>query len=61
MEHPGDAAAASGSSSEGGARPGPAWIPVTLLVLAVIVGGGTTVDAVLIGHSGATAVWSDDM
>lgn len=37
------------------------WIPAVLLVLAVVVSGGTTVQAVLIGHSGATAVWSEDM
>ncbi|MEA9985795.1 DUF2231 domain-containing protein [Subtercola sp. RTI3] len=37
------------------------WIPVTLLVLAVIIAGGTTVQAVLIGHTGSTAVWSEDM
>ncbi|MBT9608267.1 hypothetical protein D8Y23_09175 [Microbacterium enclense] len=37
------------------------WIPATLLVLALVVSGGTTVQAILIGHSGATAVWSGDM
>lgn len=37
------------------------WVPVTLLVAAVVVAGGTMVQAVLIGHSGATAVWSGDM
>jgi hypothetical protein len=50
-------AAASGSTKE--AKRAPRWIPITLLVLAVVVAGGTTVQAVLIGHSGATAVWSD--
>ena len=54
-------ARASASPSEGKAERGPAWIPVALLVLALVAAGGTTVEAVLIGHSGATAVWSDDM
>lgn len=51
--------AASASGAEGDRSP--RWIPVTLLVLALVVAGGTTVQAVLIGHSGATAVWSEDM
>ncbi|MFH8252615.1 hypothetical protein ACH3VR_19770 [Microbacterium sp. B2969] len=52
-------AKASLSSSDTEAKRGPIWVPATLLVLAVIVGGGTTVEAVLIGHSGAAAVWSE--
>lgn len=52
-------AAATGTQSE--AKRGPRWIPITLLVLALVVAGGTTVQAVLIGHSGAAAVWSEDM
>ena len=39
----------------------PRWIPIALLVVALVAAGGTTVQAVLIGHSGATAVWSEDM
>lgn len=42
-------------------RPGPRWVPIVLLVLALVVSGGTTVQAILIGHSGATAVWTEDM
>lgn len=37
------------------------WVPIVLLVLAIVVGVGTIVQAVLIGHSGAAAVWSDVM
>jgi len=42
-------------------RPGPRWVPIVLIVLALAVSGGTTVQAILIGHSGATAVWTEDM
>lgn len=42
-------------------RKGLRWVPVTLLVLGLLVSAGTTVQAVLIGHSGATAVWTEDM
>ena len=45
---------ASGEAS--GSR---SWIPMAISVLAVIVGLGTTVQVVLIGHSGAKAAWSD--
>ncbi|MGV8978858.1 MAG: DUF2231 domain-containing protein [Cellulomonas sp.] len=34
------------------------WIPVALAVAGVVAAAGTTVQAVRIGHSGATAVWS---
>jgi hypothetical protein len=34
---------------------------IILLVLALVASTGTTVQAILIGHSGATAVWSEDM
>ncbi len=37
------------------------WIPAALIVLALVAASGTTVQAVLIGHSGATAVWQEDM
>ena len=36
----------------------PTWVAVALAVTAVLAAAGTTVQAVLIGHSGATAVWS---
>lgn len=52
-------AAASHSSDE--PKRGLRWVPVTLLILALVVAGGTTVQAILIGHSGATAVWSGEM
>ncbi|GGI42814.1 hypothetical protein GCM10010988_40930 [Cnuibacter physcomitrellae] len=42
-------------------RAGPRWVPIVLIVLALIASTGTTVQAVLIGHSGATAVWQEDM
>src|SRR5450830_1010196 len=38
-----------------------AWIPVVLAVAGVLVSTGTTVQAVRVGHSGATAVWSGDV
>jgi len=37
---------------------GPGWVAVVLTVTAVLLAAGTTVQAVRIGHSGATAVWS---
>ena len=36
-----------------------AWVPVTISVLAVVAALGTSVQVVLIGHSGAKAAWSD--
>jgi hypothetical protein len=36
----------------------PAWVAMVLAVAAVLASAGTTVQAVRIGHSGATAVWS---
>jgi hypothetical protein len=35
------------------------WVPVVVSVLAVVVAIGTSVQVVLIGHSGAKASWSD--
>ncbi len=43
------------------ARPGSRWVPIMLILLALVVSTGTTVQAILIGHSGATAVWTEDM
>lgn len=37
------------------------WIPVALAVAGVLAATGTTVQAVRVGHSGATAVWSGDV
>lgn len=49
------------SGSVSSVRRGPKRIAVTLLLLAVVVSTGTTVQAILIGHSNVTAVWSEDM
>ena len=35
----------------------PRWLPVVVMVVALVVSSGTIVQAVRIGHSGATAVW----
>jgi len=35
------------------------WVPVVISVLAVVAAVGTSVQVVLIGHSGARAAWSD--
>ncbi len=35
-----------------------AWVPTVISVLAVVAALGTTVQVVLIGHSGAKAAWS---
>jgi len=35
------------------------WITVTLAVVALVVAGGTVAQTIAIGHSGATAAWSD--
>lgn len=54
--------AASGESgSASPVRSGARWIPIVLIVLAVAVSSGTLVQAILVGHSGATAVWTEDM
>ncbi|WP_104087559.1 DUF2231 domain-containing protein [Cryobacterium sp. N19] len=53
--------ASTSSESVLSVRRGPRWITVTLLLVALVVSTGTTVQAILIGHSGATAVWSEDM
>ncbi len=39
----------------------PRWVAVVIAVVALVVSTGTLVQAVRIGHSGATAVWSEDM
>jgi predicted membrane protein DUF2231 len=36
----------------------PAWVPIVISGLAVLVAVGTSVQVVLIGHSGAKAAWS---
>jgi len=42
-------------------RHAPKWIAIAILAAAVVASTGTTVQAVLIGHSGATAVWQEEM
>lgn len=37
----------------------PRWLRVLVVVVAIVAATGTLVDVVLIGHSGATAAWSD--
>lgn len=54
-------AASAGADAGTARRRDPRWIAAIVIVLGVTVSVGTTVQAVLIGHSGATAVWSEDM
>jgi len=42
----------------GNAPRAPRWVAVALAAAAVLAAAGTTAQAVRIGHSGATAVWS---
>ncbi|QYF72963.1 DUF2231 domain-containing protein [Cryobacterium sp. PAMC25264] len=37
------------------------WVAIVLIVAAALVSTGTVVQAIRIGHSGATAVWSSDV
>ncbi|MDJ0338973.1 DUF2231 domain-containing protein [Cryobacterium sp. PH31-O1] len=39
----------------------PKWVAIVIAVAALGASSGTLVQAILIGHSGATAVWSEDM
>jgi predicted membrane protein DUF2231 len=39
----------------------PRWVAAALIVGTLVASTGTTVQAVRIGHSGATAVWSQDV
>ena len=39
----------------------PQWVAIVIAVAALGASSGTMVQAILIGHSGATAVWSEDM
>ena len=39
----------------------PRWVAIALAVGALVATTGTTVQSILVGHSGATAVWSEDM
>lgn len=48
-----------GRRVDGGRASSRAWVPVTISVLAVVASLGTSVQVVLIGHSGAKAAWSD--
>lgn len=56
------AAAGAGTGTAGAGARGAAparWITVTLAVAALVLAGGTIAQTVAIGHSGATAAWSD--
>jgi hypothetical protein len=46
---------------EGATPRAPRWVALVLAVAAVLATTGTTVQAIRVGHSGATAVWSEDM
>jgi len=46
---------------EGATPRAPRWVALGLAVAAVLATTGTTVQAIRVGHSGATAVWSEDM
>jgi MFS superfamily sulfate permease-like transporter len=39
----------------------PKWVAFALAATAVLASTGTTIQAIRIGHSGATAAWSEDM
>jgi len=39
----------------------PKWVALALAVTAVVATTGTAVQAIRVGHSGAAAVWSEDM
>jgi hypothetical protein len=54
-------AGTTSSGATSSVRRDPRWVAITLLVLALVVSAGTTVQAIRIGHSGATAVWSENM
>ncbi|MFC5929458.1 hypothetical protein D6T64_19505 [Cryobacterium melibiosiphilum] len=49
------------TGAEASVRRDPKWMAIALIVLALVAATGTTVQAIRIGHSGATAVWSEDM
>lgn len=42
-------------------RPVPVWLAAVLVVLAVGSSAGTVRQAILVGHSGATAVWQEEV
>lgn len=52
-----DRAAASAGTSAPSARPPARWLALVLAIAGVVAPAGTIVQTVLIGHSGATAVW----
>ena len=53
----GGAGAGDSVMSRATAWKAPRWVPAVLMVAALVVSTGTIVQAVRIGHSGATAVW----
>ena len=48
----------SGDAAVAGRGLVPRWLPIVLIVAGLATSVGTTVQAIRIGHSGATAVWS---
>ncbi|KFF59697.1 hypothetical protein JF66_09590 [Cryobacterium sp. MLB-32] len=42
-------------------RQAPKWVAIAIIAAAVIGSTGTMVQAIRIGHSGATAVWQEEM
>ena len=44
---------------DGTGRAAPTWLPIVIMVAALIASTGTIVQAVRIGHSGATSVWGE--
>ena len=46
-------------SGRASAARAPKWVAIVLAAAALVAATGTTVQAVLIGHSGATSVWSE--
>jgi hypothetical protein len=50
--------ASAGPGATATVRALPSWLPIVLIVASVVVSAGTVYEAIRIGHSGATAVWS---
>lgn len=55
------AAVPAGAAPSAAARPVPVWLTAALIVVALGTSVGTTVQAILVGHSGATAVWQEEV
>lgn len=55
------AAVPAGAAPTAATRPVPVWLAAVLVVVALGTSVGTTVQAILVGHSGATAVWQGEV